>query len=358
VVDGIRTARCTLTDGDLIEIGRTLFVYRDQAEQQPEAGDRDLTAEEDIPEVFRTLSIDLEQRSGALIRIAPTQVPVLIVGETGTGKELVAQAVHQVSGRKGPFVPVNCGALPRSLIESELFGHKKGAFSGAREDRPGLARKADGGTLFLDEVAELPEESQVALLRLLQEGEVRPVGSADMVRVNVRVIAATHQDLQTRIADGRFRRDLYARLAGYEVGMPPLRDRPEDIGSIISVLLRRIAADDLEPTFTPQAAFALFAYPYPMNVRELEQGLRAAVALAGQPEIGLEHLPPAIRKYANAARRNLRPEDVALRTRLVELFRQNHGNINATARALDKAPVQVRRWCRRLGIDLAEFRRH
>ena len=356
-VDGVRTARALLGDGDLIEIGRTLFVFRDHADRRGDPGDRDLSADRGGLEVFRTLSIDLERRAEELARIAPTPVPVLLLGETGTGKELVAQAIHTLSDRRGPFVPVNCGALPRTLIESELFGYRKGAFSGAREDRLGLARRADGGTLFLDEVAELPEESQVALLRLLQDGEVRPIGATDLARVDVRVVAATHQDLEARIADGRFRRDLYARLAGYETVTPPLRDRPEDLGSIISTLLRRIGVTEGGLVVHPQAAYALFAYPFPMNVRELEQALRAAVALAEDGEITLDHLPPAIRNHAHAARRQLRPEDAALRARLVAELRQNRGNISATARALDKAPVQVRRWCRRLDIDLAEFRR-
>jgi len=357
LVDGVRTSRAVLADGDLIEIGRTLFVYRDQAEHRIDPGDRDLAAD-GAPEVFRTLSLELERRAIDLRRIAPTTVPVMIVGETGTGKELAAQAIHERSGRRGPFVPVNCGAMPRTLIESELFGYRRGAFSGAREDRAGLARRADGGTLFLDEVAELPEESQVALLRLLQEGEVRPIGATDIVHVDVRVIAATHQDLQARIAEGRFRRDLYARLAGYEMTMTPLRDRPEDVGSIMAALLRRIGVAEGDLVFHPHAAFALFAYPFPMNVRELEQALRAAVALATDGEIELQHLPPAIRTHAHTSRKQLRPEDAALRARLVELFRHNRGNISATARALEKAPVQVRRWCRRLGIDLTEFRRH
>jgi transcriptional regulator with AAA-type ATPase domain len=357
LVDGVRTASCVLADGALIEIGGSIFVYRDRAEDGWDPGDRDLAAEQVVPEVFRTLSVELERRAVDLLRIAPTPVSVLIVGETGTGKELVAEAIHGLSGRRGPFVPVNCGALPRTLVESELFGYRRGAFSGAREDRTGLARKADEGTLFLDEVAELPEESQVALLRLLQEGEVRPIGSADLVKVDVRVIAATHQDLPTRITEGRFRRDLYGRLAGFEVNMPPLRERPEDIGSITATLLRRLGVEDPEFTLQPKAAFALFAYPYPMNVRELEQALRAAVALATDRQISLEQLPPAIRAHSQSARKSLRPEDAALRARLVELLHENQGNISATARALDKAPVQIRRWCRRLGIDLAEFRR-
>jgi transcriptional regulator with AAA-type ATPase domain len=358
LVDGVRTERCALTDCDVIEIGGSLLVYRDRAERGGDPGDRDLALEKAVPEVFRTLSLELERRALDLVRIAPTPVPVLIVGETGTGKELVAEAIHGLSGRTGPFVPVNCGALPRTLVESELFGYRRGAFSGARDDRAGLARKANGGTLFLDEVAELPEESQVALLRVLQEGEVRPIGSADLVSVDVRVIAATHQDLQSRIAEGRFRRDLYGRLSGYEMVMPPLRERPEDIGSLISTLLPRLGVKNPDLSVHPRAAFALFAYPYPMNVRELEQALGAAVALASEGgEIGLQHLPQAIRGNAQSSRGQLRPEDAALQAKLIELLRQNHGNISATARALDKAPIQIRRWCRRLGIDLAEFRR-
>ncbi|HKE13303.1 MAG TPA: sigma 54-interacting transcriptional regulator, partial [Kofleriaceae bacterium] len=319
-------------------------------------GDRDLAAEPAVPEVFRTVSLALERRAVDLVRIAPTGVPVLVVGETGTGKELVAQAVHSLSGRTGPFVPLNCGALPRTLVESELFGYRRGAFSGARDDRPGLARKADGGTLFLDEVAELPEESQVALLRLLQEGEVRPIGSSEVVRVNVRVVAATHQDLDARIGEGRFRRDLYGRLAGYEVAMPPLRDRPEDIGSLIAVLLRRLGVAEDGLSIQPRAASAFFTYSYPMNVRELEQALGAAVALASSSEIGLDHLPGAIRSAALAAHVQLGPEDAALRAALLDLLRRNRGNVSATARALDKAPVQIRRWCRRFRINPEEFR--
>ena len=356
-IDGIATRRTLLADGDLVQIGRTLFVYRDHAEQRVDPGDRDLGGEGGPPEAFRTLSIDLERRVNELGRISPTPIPVLVLGETGTGKELVAEAIHARSGRRGPFVPVNCGALPRTLIESELFGHRRGAFSGATEDRPGLARRADGGTLFLDEVAELPDESQAALLRLLQGGEVRPIGATDVVRVDVRVIAATHQNLQARIGEGRFRRDLYARLAGYEMVMPPLRDRPEDIGSIIGSLLHRIGRGHDDVVFDPAAALALFAYPYPMNVRELEQALRTALVLVEDGEIGLEQLPPAIRAHAQAARRQLRPEDTALRAKLIEILRQNRGNIRATARIMEKAPVQVRRWCGRLGIDLIELRR-
>ncbi len=356
-VNSSPTARRALADGDIIEVGRSLLVFRDRPGTASDLGDRDLSAEHAVPEVFRTLSLELERRALELGLIAPTGVPVLVVGETGTGKEMVARAIHALSGRTGPFVPINCGALPRSLVESELVGYRRGAFSGATDERAGLARRADRGTLFLDEVAELPEESQAALLRLLQEGEVRPLGSADIMRVDVRVVAATHQDIGTRMAEGRFRRDLYARLAGYEMAIPPLRERVEDIGSLVAALLSRLECAERGLRVHPSAARALMTHSFPMNVRELEQALASAVALASRGELGLVHLPPAIRDGARSSLEPpLQPKDAQLRAQLVELLRRNRGNVRATARALDKAPVQVRRWCHRFRIELPEFR--
>ena len=353
-VNGAPVRTTSLFDGDLIEIGGALLVYRDDARGSRMAADVDITASTSIPPEFRTVSLDVEQRMADLMKIAPSTVPVLIRGETGTGKELTAQAVHRVSRRRGAFVPVNCGALPRTLIESELFGSKRGAFSGARDDREGLVRRADGGTIFLDEIAELPEESQVALLRVLQEGEVRPIGASETIKVDVRVVAATHQDLEARIAAGRFRQDLYARLVGFVTTLPPLRSRREDIGMLIAAILGRFVA---EPSFVSvhrQAARALLMYPYPLNVRELEQALRAAVALSDGSEIRVEHLPETIRSYRPVT--GLHPEDEALKQRLLELLREHRGNVSAAGRALHKAPVQVRRWCRRFAIDLSVFR--
>jgi DNA-binding NtrC family response regulator len=241
-------------------------------------------------------------------------------------------------------------------MESELFGHRRGAFSGATEEREGLVRRAHGGTLFLDEIAELQPDSQVALLRVLQDGEVRPVGASDAVIVDVRVVAATHQDLSRRIADGRFRNDLYGRIAGFEVRMPALRARREDLGILIATMLASLCADPDLVTVHKAAARALFHYRWPLNIRELEQALRAAVGLSDGREIRLEHLPEAIRDDKLSKLPAMTPKDLALREQLIELLREAGGNVAAVGRAMERAPVQIRRWCSRLQIDLAMFR--
>jgi transcriptional regulator of acetoin/glycerol metabolism len=355
-VNGKPTHLTTLTDGDVIEAGGTLLMFREDGGAPDDDTDRDLAAEPSTPIAFRTVSLELEHRVNQLTKIARAGVAVLIRGETGTGKELIARAIHDASARRGPFVPINCGALPRNLIESELFGHKRGAFSGASEERDGLVRRAHGGTLFLDEIAELPEESQVALLRVLQEGEVRPVGASDAVKVDLRIVAATHQDIPARIASGRFRQDLYARLAGFEMALPALRDRREDLGTLIAAILPRVAPLPERITLHRSAARALLRYTWPLNIRELEQALRAAVALTDTGEIRLEHLPEAIRTYAPPSLANMRPEDRVLRERLIELLREQGGNVSAVGRAMGKAPIQIRRWCHRMQIELSQFR--
>jgi DNA-binding NtrC family response regulator len=289
-------------------------------------------------------------------RIARRDVAVLVRGETGTGKELMARAIHEASGRPGEFVAINCGAMPRGLIESELFGHRRGAFSGAGEDRDGLFRRAHQGTLFLDEIAELPPESQVALLRVLQEGEVRPVGASEVVQVDVRVVAASHQDLTRRIADGRFRQDLYGRIAGFQITMPALRDRREDLGTLIATILPRICERPDRFTLHREAACALLRYDWPQNIRELEQALAAAVALCEDGKLRLAHLPEAIASYRPSSNVALSTDDAELRARLVALLEAESGNVAAVARAMGRAPIQIRRWCRRLQIDLAKFR--
>jgi two-component system response regulator PilR (NtrC family) len=230
-------------------------------------------------------------------RIASTRATVLITGESGTGKERVARALHQRSERAAaPFLVVNCGALPENLMESELFGHEKGAFTGAQSKRQGLFRDANGGTVLLDEIGELPQTLQVKLLRTLQERSVRPVGASEEVPVDVRVLAATNRDVEADVAAGRFRQDLYYRLNVIRLNLPPLRERREDIPLIADRFLVRFAREMGKDVagFTPDALRAIERYGYPGNVRELENLIERAVALAGARVIGTGDLPEAV----------------------------------------------------------------
>jgi two-component system, NtrC family, response regulator PilR len=235
------------------------------------------------------------QRLFELVRkIAPTRTNVLITGESGTGKELVARALHGESGRAArPFVAVNCGAIPETLIESELFGHVKGAFTGAGVAKEGLFAAADGGTLFLDEIAELPMPMQVKLLRALQERRVKPVGGTEERPVDVRVVAATNRDLDAEVAGGGFRQDLYYRLNVIQVHMPPLRQRREDIPLLCEHFIKRHAAElgKRVTGISPEALAALASHDYPGNVRELENLVERAVTLETSPVIGRDSLP-------------------------------------------------------------------
>lgn len=226
-------------------------------------------------------------------KVAPTDSNVLIQGESGTGKELVARALHNLSKRaKAPMISVNCAAIPESLIESELFGHEKGAFTGASAGRAGLVEAADGGTLFLDEIGELPLEAQARLLRVLQEGEIRRVGSVQSQKVDVRLIAATHRDLKNLAKVGQFREDLYYRLHVIALKLPPLRERGADVNEIARAFLARqsarIGRTDLK--FAPDAERAISHYSWPGNVRELENAVERAVILCESPEISADLL--------------------------------------------------------------------
>lgn len=226
-------------------------------------------------------------------RVARSQAPVYISGESGTGKELVARMIHDRGGRSaGPFVPVNCGAISPDLIESELFGHRKGAFTGAHTDRIGLFEAADGGTLFLDEVADLPIPMQVKLLRAIQEKAVRPVGAAGEVPVDARILSATHKSLADMVSNGQFRQDLFYRINVIQLEVPPLRERRDDIHSFADHFVSRIAADlgQTTPQISDEARAKLFAYDYPGNVRELENILERAVALSDGRRIAVDDL--------------------------------------------------------------------
>ncbi len=240
-----------------------------------------------------------------IAKVARSQAPVYIVGESGVGKELVARTIHSEGGRSdGPFVPVNCGAIPAELMESEFFGHKKGSFTGAHADKPGLFQTADGGTLFLDEIAELPLAMQVKLLRAIQEKTVRPVGANNEVPVDVRILSATHKDLSALVADGRFRQDLYYRINVIELRVPPLRERREDLPGLASRVLERLATAQGRPVpkLSDDALEALREYGFPGNVRELENILERALAMADDNELTATDLRlPRLASPATAA---------------------------------------------------------
>jgi DNA-binding NtrC family response regulator len=226
--------------------------------------------------------------------IAPTDASVMILGETGTGKELIARNLHDKSRRAGhAFIPVNCGALPENLVESELFGHRKGSFTGADTNRKGLFEVANGGTLFLDEVGELDKSVQVKLLRFLESGEIRRVGENDPFRVDVRVLCATNRDLREMIEAEQFREDLFFRINTFEIHLPPLRERKADIAPLARHMLTRYTSrrGGPEAVLSPEAIAALTAHDWPGNIRELANAIERAMILAGSGPIGVEHLP-------------------------------------------------------------------
>jgi two-component system, NtrC family, response regulator HupR/HoxA len=243
-------------------------------------------------------------------RVAGVDLSVLITGESGTGKELLARAIHYASERRGgAFIVENCGAIPDTLLESELFGHKRGSFTGAVEDHVGLFQRAHGGTVFLDEIGETSPAFQVKLLRVLQEGEVRPVGSARTVPVDVRVLAATHRDLEEDMRQGRFREDLYYRLAGVTLHLPPLRKRPGDIGVIAEALLDEVAQGLGRPAlrFGAGALACLMQYSWPGNVRELRNEIARAAALTDAPVIEPSLFSPRVMRGGSASVRAASP---------------------------------------------------
>jgi len=235
----------------------------------------------------------IRQLKSQIGKLARSQAPVFISGESGSGKELAARAIHSMSSRReGPFIAVNCGAIPEELMESELFGHLKGSFTGADQDKEGLFQAAQGGTLFLDEVADLPLHTQVKLLRVLQEKAFRPVGSQKEVPVNVRILSATHKDLAREVEAGNFRQDLFYRINVIELPVPPLRDRKEDIPALAQLILARIARENGQPLceLSEDALAKLIRHDFPGNVRELENCLQRAVALCDQNTVNADDL--------------------------------------------------------------------
>ena len=349
----IRTA--AIADGQTIVVGRTVLLFRRRVARPATHDAFDVAG---APEL-RTLSPETAHIHDLLARAAGSPVAVLLRGETGVGKEVAARALHALSRRAGSFVAVNCGALPENLVESELFGYRRGAFSGATQDRAGVIAAAAGGTLLLDEIGELPAAAQVKLLRAVQEREVVPLGAArgEAVRVDFRLVCATHADLDAQVARGRFRADLLARIRGLDVELPALRARRMDIGILIAALLARHArADAASYRFDRRCAQALVAHDYPLNIRELEQALLALLALAGPERLfRREALAETTIGRAGAQQPAGRDPD-RVRADLLEQLARHQGNISAVARAMRCTRMQVHRWLKRWQIDAEPFR--
>ena len=331
-VNGERSSIATLEDGTVFRVGDALFVFT--------SGD------------------ELEQSEERLTRAAASNSSVLLLGETGTGKELAARRLHEQSSRRGPFVAVNCGALPRELLTDELFGHQRGAFSGAREERLGLFRAADGGTLFLDEIGDMPLELQPALLRVLQEGSVRPVGSERELPIDVRVIAATHQNLPAKVSAGTFRLDLYTRLAQVEIRLLPLRKRRHVLPTLLASLAETLDLGAL--SVSTDALEGLALAPWVGNVREL-QSLLVRLKMFGPPPFALDSafLAREAPALLLTRRRSVAPPgakpaaddgDSITRERLLEVLSRHDGKILEAANTFGVSRSQVYRWLKRFGI--------
>jgi transcriptional regulator with GAF, ATPase, and Fis domain len=340
----------------------------------------------------------------ALHRVAKSEISVVVLGESGTGKELFARELHSASGRRGSFQAVNCAAIPGSLLESELFGYKRGAFSGADRDKVGIVRAADGGTLFLDEIGDMPLEAQAKLLRVLQSKEIIPVGATGPERVDVRVVCATHRNLAVLQKEGRFRGDLFARLNEYSLALPPLRERKEDIFALVTSMLARHNRQDTVVSFPFMTG--LLHYDWPFNVRELEATIKRAVALYEGNTLDTEHLPDTIKlamePYASrdacgepsgntppkAGRATTPPPPMSpaidrtppdrtapaafhpppyppapprdsgppTEEELRSLLALHKGNVAAVGREFGKERMQVHRWLKRYGIDVSQYR--
>lgn len=344
-LNGVTSSRSNLAPGDVVRLGDTVFQYQTGNTYDP---------------VRKHIA-----------RYAATRMTVLIAGETGVGKEVMAREIHAKSGLSGAFVPVNCATLSRDLVSSELFGHVRGAYSGADRTRPGLFREADGGTLFLDEVGDLPLDTQGCLLRALQEGVVRPVGADREVPVQVRVVSATNVPLEQALESGRFRPDLFARLAETRCTIPPLRERRWEVIPLLKTLVARHGG---EVRLDGDAAEALVLWEWPFNVRELEALAKAfAVTPAAgtldwtfleenKPEVLTRETPktspsPPDPRGSGVYDLELSGPEREFRAQLESELRRWEGNVAQVARAMGKPRSQVYRWLRRYSIDADAFRR-
>ncbi|MFH2076605.1 MAG: sigma-54 dependent transcriptional regulator, partial [Pseudomonadota bacterium] len=302
---------------------------------------------------------------GLVAQVAFSNTPVLVHGERGTGKELIARAIHRNSPRlRGPLVQVNCAAIPDTLIESELFGHERGAFTGAHQRRQGRFEEAHGGTIFLDEVGELSAAAQVKLLRVLQEKQFQPLGAARVVRVDVRIIAATNRNLEQDLAIGRFRADLFYRLNVFPLFLPPLRDRGSDIILLADHFVLKYARETGKPVekISPAVSDILLTYRWPGNVRELENCIERAVLLVAGDTVETVHLPPSLQALAGNEERKVRGKlnsvvEAQERALIMEALKETRGNQTRAAKLLGTTKRIIQYRIRKMGIDPRPYRK-
>jgi transcriptional regulator with GAF, ATPase, and Fis domain len=375
MVDGSFISEMELEHGHELRIGDAIFKFVDTGAERFVRYRIDGTVlGERLAKSVRDLvgGCQMDHIAADIERIAPTELSCVVMGETGTGKEVVARELHRTSHRKGSFQAINCAAIPQNLLESELFGYRRGAFSGADRDKPGIIKLADGGTLFLDEIGDMPLEAQAKLLRVLQAHEVFPLGATNPERVDIRVVCATHRDLYQYVSEGKFRGDLFARLNEHAVKLPPLRERKEDIYQLARAFTAKYGSPGLGFTFS--FLVALLHYDWPFNVRELESCIKRGVALADRTPLDTRHLPDAIAEHMRGygerervlAPSNLPPpmdgpvpsprRAAPTEEELRQLLSRHRGNVAAVGRELGKERMQVHRWLKKYRISLDDYR--
>jgi transcriptional regulator of acetoin/glycerol metabolism len=362
-VNGLRVRSAYVEHGDVVRIGEVVFKIATREITRHVAAP--LAGLVPPPPVSALRGgVAMERVRNEVLRVAPMDLSVVVLGEAGTGKELVARALHDASGRSGPFQAINCAAVPGSLLESELFGYKCGGFTGADHDRQGVIAAANGGTLFLDEIGDMPLEVQAKVLRMIETRTVMPLGGVASEPVDVRLVCATHRPLARLVREDRFRADLFARISGHTIVLPSLRERKEDIFQLAHLFLARAGAESKE--VASEFMIGLLAYDWPFNVRELEAAIKRAVAVATvEPHLMANHLPPGIRDALEGARTTMRSEvpseprvmSVAPNAEALRAILGRHtGNVAAVARELGKDRVQIHRWMKRHGLRPDDFR--
>ncbi|MBX3201025.1 MAG: sigma 54-interacting transcriptional regulator [Labilithrix sp.] len=393
MVDGGYVGELELEPNHEIRVGDAIFKFMDAGVEKCVAYRIDgRVAGERKAKLFTDLvgGAQIDHIAADIERIAPKELSAVILGETGTGKEVIARGIHRLSGRRGSLQAINCAAIPHNLLESELFGYRRGAFSGADRDKPGLIKLADEGTLFLDEIGDMPLDAQAKLLRVLQSREVFPLGATTPERVDIRIVCATHRDLYQYVKEGKFRGDLLARLNEHVVRLPPLRERKEDILLLARSFGERYGRPNIQFTFS--FIVALLHYDWPFNVRELESCIKRGVALTDGAQLDTVHLPDAISEHMKgygerprlslpsnlpatpliehapggpAERSSLSPGSLPsggarrgapTEEELRGLLERHRGNIAAVGRELGKERMQVHRWLKRYNIDLSHYR--